>query len=200
MTWVVPQAFNQEKLDLTSHYAYSFKDLYHIDFVRDRENISSVKHFNISEAGRFTGYILGDDYLWKTITYVTQGNNHTHITLPYYALQLNQERGSEDIFLCQSITPAGCVYVMLLLIHTDDPKCILNLNATDIVKSIREMDALWVDQFTSYADVPEVYRINKLQEKDFDALKAEAKKHDGKVEGIKELCAKQLLLDITGRE
>ena len=200
MPWVVPQSFHPKKLDLTSNYAYSFKDLYHIDFVRDREHISSLKHFNISQSGRFEGYILGDDYLWKTITYVTQGNNQTHINLPYYALQLDHERGSNDIFICQSITPAGCVYIMLLLIHTDDPKCILNLNATDIVKSVREMDALWVNQFTSYADVPERFKKNRLQEKDFDALKLEAKNHDGKLEGIKELCAKQLLLDITGRE
>ena len=195
MTWVVPQTFSEEKLDLTSHYAHSFRELYSLDFPRENRHISYINHFKIESSGFHAGYILGDEYLWKEQTF-----DKDFVKLPYYSLQIQHHLTGDAVSLCQSLTAAGCVYAMLLLINTDDSKCILNLNATDVVKSIREMDALWVGQFTSYADVPERFKKNQLQEKDFDALKLEAKNHDGKVEGIKELCAKQLLLDITGRE
>ena len=199
MPWVVPQSFRPSKTDFASHYAYSFQNLYHIDFSKNRNDINAVNHFEINRSIGNDSYILGDDYHWKRISYLAE-NNREMTKSAYYALQIHHKENSDNVSLCHSLTPAGCVYIMILLINTDDSKCILNLNDRDIVKSIREMDALWIDQFTSYTDVPEAYRINKLQEPDYDALKAEAKKHDGKVEGVKELCVKQLLLDITGRE
>ena len=213
MTWIVPQIFHAEKI--TDDYGYQLGFVTSLlDVLLDESTNTSFRNMRghgIFTKGKEPVYILGDDKPWipKVYTYRVNRDNYEEIYTPGYSLGNNS-----GVQFCVSRTLAGTFYAVFLLEnhHQSETSCILNLNDRQIVKDIREMDALYMGQFKKYEDIPEDQRFyyanrgnktikhTRISEDLYDELKAEAKNHDGKLEGIKELCAKQLLLDITGRE